>query len=248
MSAAVIVANPLPSGLVAVSAETAQAIDALEAEGRAIAAVTTADEFARADDVLARIVRLCKGVEDERKRLKAPILDLGRALDDAANEAVTVLLGIKADLGRSLLTYQQAENRRREEERRRLDEQRRQAEEAARLAAFAAEQAAKASATADEPAPWDEPAAPAPVVHVPEVLPPTLDQQLAAAPLKSSSVVRKTARKVEIHDPAQVPDAIAGVPLWVIDTKAVEKLAKGGVQIPGVRLVEIETVAAKGGA
>jgi len=246
VSAAVIVANPLPAELVAVSGEASQAIASLEAEGRAIASVTTADEFARADDVLARIVRLCKGVEDERKRLKAPILDLGRALDDAANEAVTVLLGIKSDLGRSLLAYQQAENRRREEERRRMDEQRRQAEEAARLAAFAAEQAAKAAATADEPAPWDEPAA-APVI-VPEVLPPTLDQQMAAAPLKSSSVVRKTTRKVEIHDPALVPDAIAGVPLWVIDTKAVEKLAKGGVQIPVVRIIEVETVAAKGGA
>lgn len=246
MSAAVIVANPLPAELVAVSGEASLAIAALEAEGRAIASVTTAEDFQRADDVLARIVKLCKGVEDERKRLKAPILDLGRALDDAANEAVTVLLGIKADLGRSLLTYQQAENRRREEERRRLDEQRRQAEEAARLAAFAAEQAAKAAATADEPAPWDEPAAPVPGVHVPEVLPPTLDQQLAAAPLKSSSVVRKTVKKVEIHQPELVPRAIAGVPLWIIDTKAVEKLAKGGVAIPGVRIVEVETVAAKG--
>lgn len=242
MSAAVIVANPLPSGLVAVSVETAQAIDALETEGRAITAVTTAEDFQRADDVLLRIVKLCNGVEDERKRLKAPILDLGRALDDAANEAVTTLLGIKADLGRSLLAYQQAENRRREEERRRLEEQRRQADEAKRLAA---EQAAK-EATADEPAPWDEPAA-APVI-VPEVLPPTIDQQLAAAPLKSSAVIRKTVRKVEIHQPEMVPREIAGVPLWVIDHKAVERLAKGGVQIPGVRIIEVETVAAKGGA
>lgn len=244
---AITVPHTLPAALVAVSADTAAAIAALEAEGKAIAAITTGDDFLRADEVLLRIVKVIKAVEDERKRLKAPILDLGRALDDAANNAVTTLLGIKADLGRSLLAYQQAENRRREEERRRLDEQRRAAEEAQRQAEEAARANAQAAAASDEPAPWDEPAAPAaPAVITPEVLPPTIDQQLAAAPLKSSSVVRKTTKKVDIFDPSLVPDAIQGMALWVIDTKAVEKLAKAGMPIPGVRLVEVETVSAKG--
>ena len=237
MSAAVVVPNQLPSGLVAVSAETAAAIAALEAEGKAISAITTADEFARADEVLLRIVKLTKGVEEERKRLKAPILDLGRALDDAANEAVTTLLGIKTDLGLSLLAYQQAENARREAERRKLEEQRRQADEAARLAAFAA--------AGNDVAPWDEPRGESPAI-VPDVLPPTYDQQVAAAPIKSSSVVRKTVRRVEIFDPSLVPDSIAGVALREINTKAVERLAKNGVQIPGVRIIEVETLAAKG--
>lgn len=51
---------------------------------------------------------------------------------------------------------------------------------------------------------------------------------------------------VEITDPAMLPREFSGVPLWVIDKKAVEKLAKAGAQIPGVSVSEVQITASKG--
>ena len=69
---------------------------------------------------------------------------------------------------------------------------------------------------------------------------------MAAAPLKSSAVVGKTIKRVEIVDASLVPREFGGVPLWIVDTKAVEKLAKAGAQIPGVMVHDVQILAAKG--
>lgn len=251
-TAAITIPNPLPAVLVALSSETLAEVAALEASAKAFEVVDSAEAMAAADDVLLRAVRLGKAIETERKRLKAPVLELAQALDAASADAQLPLAWIKTDLGNKLLAYQRAENARREEERRRLEEQRRAAEEAARQAA--AEAAAKAEAerkAAADAAPWDEPAAPVEAAPweqpaAPAVVIPTIEEQIAAAPVKSKSVVMRTAKRVEITDPSLVPDEIAGVALWVIDTKAIERLAKTGVQIPGVTVHEIHTIAAKG--
>jgi hypothetical protein len=266
---AVLIANPLPAQIVALSSETGDLIAALssetgdliaaiEARAAILAQVQDADAYAAADALVGECAKLAKAIEAERKRLKAPIIELGRALDDAAGEAIAPLAAIKAELGRKLLAYEQAENARRAEEARRVAEARAAAEAKARAEQaeadrirreaearrIEAEMAQEQMPPSADIAPWDEPAplpeVPAPAVIVPEYVAP------AAPLLKSASVVKKTTRKVEIHDPAQVPREIAGVPLWIIDQKAVEKLAKGGVQIPGVRIVEVETIAAKG--
>jgi hypothetical protein len=232
--------NTLPPVLIAVSDEVQAAVATLDRQAASALAqgVTDATTMAAADALVAEAIRLDKAIEADRKRLKAPVLALAAALDEAASDARTPLLGIKQDLGRAILAWQQEENRRREEIRRQLEEARcRQEEEAA------AARAAAAAAQVEEPAPWDD--APAPV-HVPEVIAPTYEQQQAAAPIKSSSVVAKRTKRIEITDPAQVPREVAGVPLWIIDAKAVEKLAKAGIAIPGVTVTEVETLAAKG--
>ena len=252
MTTAITIPNPLPAVLVALSSETLAEVAGLEAAAKAFQVIDSAESMAAADEVLLRAVRLGKAIEDERKRIKAPVLELAKALDAASADAQLPLALIKTDLGAKILVFQRAENARREEERRRLEEQRRAAEEAARLAA--AEAAAKAEAerkAAAEAAPWDEPAAPAEPAPweqpaAVQAIAPTVEEQIAAAPVKSKSVVMRTVKKVEITDPALVPDEIAGVALWVLDTKAIERLAKNGVQIPGVTVHEIQTVAAKG--
>lgn len=249
---AITIPNPLPAVLVALSSETLATVATLEAAAKALQVIDSAEDMALADDVLFQSVRLGKALEAERKRLKAPIIDLAQQLDAASADVQLSLSWIKTDLGAKILVFQRAENARREEERRRLEEQRRAAEEAARQAA--AEAAAKAEAerkAAAEAAPWDEPAAPAEPAPweqpaAVQVIAPTVEEQIAAAPIKSKSVVMRTVKKVEITDPSLVPKEIAGVALWVIDTKAVERLAKNGVQIPGVTVYEISTVAAKG--
>jgi hypothetical protein len=255
---AVLITNPLPSEIVALSAEAGQQIDALIERAACVGHIDSPDTYAAADAVVGECAKLAKAVEAERKRIKEPITALARALDDAAGEALAPLLGIKAELGRQLLTYQQAENARRAEEARRIAELRAAAEAKARAEQdeanrirreaearrIEAEMAQESAAPAADLAPWEQPEplpeVPAAVVIVPEYIPP------AAPLLKSSSVVRKMVKRVEITDPAAVPLKFGGVALWVIDTKAVEKLAKAGASIPGVTVSEVETLAAKG--
>jgi hypothetical protein len=258
-TAAITIPNPLPAALVALSGETLDLIAALETRAAAITAVSTVEQMQAADALVAEAIKIDKAIEAERKRLKAPITELAAALDMASSEARTPLLGIKADLGRLILKFQQEENARREEARRKIEEERRRQEAeaaAARAAALEAQRKAEAerlaALEADEPPPIGSPAAPvteqapAQVVHIPEVVSQSYEEQQAVAPLKSSAVVSKKVKVVEIFDPALVPREVNGVALWIIDTKQVEKLAKAGLPIPGVRVVEKDQIAAKG--
>ena len=194
-----------------------------------------------------------KQIEAERKRLKAPILDLGRQLDDAAGEALAPFFALKGDLGRKLMAYQDAENARRADEARRVAaaraaaeaEARRQQAEADRIREEAAAQqrAAKESAPSDA-LPWELPAAVAVVVPerttiIPEYVPP------APAPLKSSAVKRTTVKRLVIENAALIPPMVAGVALWSLDDAAVTKLLRAGIAVPGCHLEETEIIAAK---
>ena len=248
---AITIPNPLPSVLVAISGDALAQIAALESQAAGLTAIDTVDAYKAADEVVAQVVRVLKDLEAERKRIKAPILDLGRQIDEAAGEAVTGLTMVKSRLGTLLLAYQQAENRRREEERQRLAEAARIAEaENARIAELNRQELARVAAlnaSATEVAPWEEAAgyeAPAliPVVEIPG----HYERQMAAAPLKSSAVVAKTIKRVEITDASLVPRELSGVQLWSLDLKVIEKLAKAGVQIPGVTITEVHVTAAKG--
>ena len=248
-TAAITIPNTLPGVIVALSGDTAALIRDIEIEAAGIAVVTS-DTFQAADTLVSRAIKLDKAIEAERKKLKAPITELAQALDDAAGEARAGLLAVKSALGSQILAFTTEENRRREEERRRLEEQRRQAEEQARLAREEEERKRKEAEAKPVPAvpvaPWDEVDDPAPAVPVVMVNAPTIEQQMAAAPIKSSSVVQKTIKRVEVTDPALVPRELAGVHLWTIDQKAIERLAKAGVQIPGVTVSEVTITAAKG--
>lgn len=248
---AITIQNPLPAVLVAISGDALAQIAALESQAAGLTTIDTIDAYKAADDVVAQVVRVLKDLEAERKRIKAPILELGRQIDEAAGEAVVGLTMVKSRLGTLLLSYQQAENRRREEERQRLAEAARLAEaENARIAELNRQELARVAAlnaSAPEAAPWEDPVA----IEVPAIIPVVeipghYERQMAVAPLKSSAVVAKTIKRVEITDASLVPREFGGVQLWTIDTKAVEKLAKAGAQIPGVTITEVQVTAAKG--
>jgi hypothetical protein len=255
---AVLIANPLPAQIVALSEEAAANLAGLIRQGEALTTVANADDYAAADHVLAQVVKALKDIEAERKRIKAPIIDLGRALDEAAGEALAPLAGLKVELGKKLLAYQTAENARRAEEARKVAEARAAAEAKARAeqqeadrirkeaeaARLSAEMAVEVAAERGETLPpWemlDAPAeVPAPVVIVPEYIAP------AAPLLKSSAVTTKTVKRLEVYDESQIPAEAAGVRLWIRDDKAIEKLLKAGVAVPGCRLVESTIIAAK---
>lgn len=270
MSALTIPSHIGPS-IIVINNEAMARIQDLTTRAGEIPAITTPAEFCAADALLADAIKIIKEIEAKRSEIKRPVIDLGRAIDDAASNATAGLTTIKTKLGKRLLAFQEAENARREEERKRLEAQRLAAEaEERRIAAERAAQVAKAeaeererqrtAALAEESAadndapPWEQPArAPAPVVapapeivHIPTVLPPSYEEQRAAAPLKSSAVVSRTAKKVEVPNPELVPDEIAGVKLWILDLKTIDRLAKSGVVIPGVTVSEVTTISAKG--
>ena len=227
-----IIPSNVPSSLVVLRHEVMEEIVSLTTQAHSIASVCDDASMAAADAIVSAANKLDKLIEAERTKAKAPIIALGKAIDEAAGEARTSLTGIKLDLGKAILAYQRAENDRRAAERARL--------EAGRQAAIKAREAAiaeRVQVTA-EAAPWEEPAAPAPL--------PVIPVQEAPPVLKSSSVVEKVLKRVEIYDADAVPREVAGVRLWKLDEMAVNKLMKAGVPIPGVRIVEVSTLAAKG--
>ncbi|MCK6489655.1 MAG: hypothetical protein L6R48_15275 [Planctomycetes bacterium] len=253
MPTAVTVPNTLGPHLVALSAEAVAQVAELERLALAIPALVTEADMRAADDLIARANKLAKGIEAGRKALKAPIADMVAKLDMAAADALLPLATIKTDLGARVLAWTTAENARREAERKRIEAERAAAAEAERAAAaeaarLAAEKAAAAT-TADPdqvPEPWEQAPAPAEVVHVPAVLPPSYEQQMAMAPIKSKSVVQRTNRTLVIDDVTLIPREVAGAPLWVLDTAAVTRLLKANVAVPGCHLSSTPTVSAKG--
>lgn len=230
----IIIANPLDAEIVALSGETREIIAGIVNDAKGITAIRDVSDYDAANLVVSRANRLAKDIEAERKRLKAPVLELSRSLDDAAGEAIAPLAGIKMDLGRMILGYQEAENRRRQEEYRRQQEAARMAAEEARKREETA-RAAIATATVEDLPPPDE----APV-HVPEVLPPAPPKMM-----KSSAVTQRTIKEVVIDDATKIPHAINGAVLLIPDTKAIKKLLEAGMAIPGCRLVDRDLIAAK---
>lgn len=235
----VTIPNNLPQNIIAISAEMLAQITSLQVAAKSITAIADRAQFDAANEVVRGANKLAKAIEAEHKKFKAPILDLGRALDDAAGEAIAPLAGIKVDLGRMILAYQEAENAR-------LAYQHRKAQEAARIAAeeakrkadeAAAELAAcNSSMSADDTPPPDQ----VQVVHVPVIMPPGKPKLI-----KSSAVTERTIKDLEIYDQTLIPHTLAGAVLLVPDSKVIKKLLENGVQIPGCRLQERTIVAAK---
>lgn len=127
-------------------------------------AITGPDENQWATDALRDVKRLLKQVEDGRKMVKAPVLDLGRKIDAAAEEFCQPLIIEEKRLTALLTTYQveqqrlareaeakrQAElARQQEEERKKREEIERKAREA-EIARLAAERAERDAKTAEE--------------------------------------------------------------------------------------------------
>lgn len=127
-------------------------------------AVTDSDTQAEVTNAIRDIRRLLKEVEDGRKTVKAPVLDIGRKIDGAAEEFCQPLIVEEKRLTALLTTYQveqqriareaeakrQAElARQQEEERRKREEIERQAREA-EIARLAAERAEREAKTAEE--------------------------------------------------------------------------------------------------
>jgi hypothetical protein len=256
---AVIVANKLPAEIVALSDEAMAEVQRLTSEARALT-VTDAASLEQGNALFRRIDALKKTVEAQRLDITRPIDALKAAIMEAERQATKPLAEARADLGERLLTVQRrleaerqaAERRAREEaeararaERERLEAERqaiirRQAEERARAEAKAREEAELFGVA---PEPVEAAPEPPPVVVVPVV-----ERAAVAVPVVPRAAVRESSRPVlVIDDAAKIPRELGGVALLIPDTKAIERILKAGVAVPGCRLENRGGFASAGG-
>jgi len=96
-----------------------------------IARVSSPDENNRAVEVQKALVGLVREVEAARKKLKEPVLELGRAIDAAAKAAVEPITAAELPLRNLISDFADSERRRAAVEAARIEAERRRAEEAA---------------------------------------------------------------------------------------------------------------------
>jgi hypothetical protein len=198
---------------------------ALEASGncKAIASVTDLDNAAAA---LTTIKALTRSVEDSRKDVKGPVLDVGRRIDSVAKDYLNPLESEAKRLSVLVGSYQEAARRKAERER----------EEAARVQAEAtAEMYRKQN---EALARGDEAAADAARAEAADKI---AEAQLAAVNAegpKADGIVTKTAWKFEVTDVLALFDARPELVVMTANNAALRAVIKAsnGKAIPGVRI------------
>lgn len=215
-------------------------IAAALAAAAAITAVDSPEQLQTADAAAVEIHRLAKVAEEHRKAAKAPILELGKAIDDACKPGLAKLDEAKKSLQRLSISYQnkvraEAERIRREQE----EAERKAREEAeAERRRLQAEADAAAKEAADLLGVEVEPE----VVAMPELPMPRVVIDPRMPPNTYSAVKTRKVQRVEINDPRALAHAyeVAGAVLVQPDAKVVERLLKAGVSVPGAKLVTEE--------
>ena len=122
----------------------AQRDDAIAAAAL-IARVSTPAENETANTALSNLLALSRQVESARKKVKEPVLDLGRGIDAVAKEAVAPIEAAAAPVKQLICDYQAAEREKARQEALRIERERREAEEKA-----AAERRAEEARIAEE--------------------------------------------------------------------------------------------------
>lgn len=264
---ALIVQNPLPAQIVALSDETMAQVAQLTAEAGTIV-VSDAASLEAGNALYKRIRALRDGIATARLEATRPIDLFKSAVMEAERTATKPLADALDRLGATLLAVtkrlqaEEAERQRlaREKAEREAAELRRQQEEERQkqLAAWKAEEEAKRKAAEEEaamfgtaPAPVEStppPPAPAPVV-------PVIDAQPVGKPLPKAAVRETVRYKLAITDPAALlaeacknGGKIHGRPVLLIDEKAVEALLRAATEVPGAKLERIVGVGASGKA
>lgn len=216
-----------PLELVAIPAEVMLQIDATAALAKSVT-IENLGDFNRADALCGEIRELRKRLEESRKGAKAPVLALGKSIDEVAKRAGQPLDDAYNILSGRILTYQREQERKQAEIKRAAEEaDRKQREERERKE----RERAEAAQIFGDPEPAPEPEAPAPQERA--VAPPVV------AP-KSKTVTTRKAYRVAVDDESAIPMDVAGIRLWTLDRSAVLRVLKMGGKVPGCRLVEDE--------
>ena len=275
MTAALIVPNTLPKEIVPIDTAMLEKANTMAFQAKALILID-ADTLAVANAKFREIDALTKTIKEERLAITRPIEALAEAVREAARKATIPLDEARADLGDRIMKFDrklkaeaaEAERKARDEaearaaaERERLEAIRQeliakqQAEfQAAKAAAEKAraeaqeradEEAALFGAVADaiEVVEPTKPHEPPPVVVVP-----VLDAVRAplGMPLGKCAVRPSKRKKLRILDASKIPREIAGAALLVPDEKAIDKLMRAGIAVPGCVLEDEEGFASSG--
>jgi hypothetical protein len=220
----IVVSGSLPSPQIelSVAAFNARTL-ALEASGRikAIASVADLDSAAAA---LTKLKALTRSVEDSRKEVKAPVLEVGRRIDAVAKDYLTPLESEAKRLSVIVGSYQEAQRRKAEKER----------EEAARAQAEAlAEMNAK---QAEAIAQGDEEAADAARAEAADKIAASQLAAINAEGPRPEGITSRTSWKFEVVDIAALYAARPELCVITPNNAAIRAVVKMGAKIPGLRV------------
>jgi hypothetical protein len=220
----IVVSGSLPSPQIELSVEAFNARTlALEASGRikAIASVADLDSAAAA---LTKLKALTRSVEDSRKEVKAPVLEVGRRIDAVAKDYLTPLEAEAKRLSVIVGSYQEAQRRKAEKER----------EEAARAQADAiAEMNAK---QAEAVANGDEEAADAARAEAADKIAASQLAAINAEGPRPEGITSRTSWKFEVVDIAELYAARPELCVVTPNNAAIRAVVKMGAKIPGLRV------------
>lgn len=192
--------------------------------------------FDAANQLYSDLAQARKLIEDRRTEAKRPVIDLGKAIDEACKPYAAMCSDAEVMLAPLLKAYERAEQERVAREK--AEAERVAREERERLEAA---ERARVDAAIDDSFPGDEPVMVEHKVHVP----------VAYVPPAPKSAVRSKASKVlVIEDRAVIPRSVRvgdeDVALWILDEVTVKRLLTLKTKIAGVRLDEVEGFAPKG--
>ncbi len=259
---AVILTNPLPAQLIALSVELVAKRDELAGLARAVV-ITDVASLANAESLFVQVDGFTKDVKEGRLILTRQLDALKEQLMDTEKQATAPLLTLRQEVARKVLAFREEYRRKVEEE---AKKQREEAEAAARKQREEQELVRKEQqAVADEaervrqeeaalfgevttPAPAPVAPAPLPVVPIARV---ALVSMVSALP---RSAVRATTRtRCVIDDPAKIiaeacktGGSLFGRPVLTLDEKAVAELMKAGCAVPGARQESYEVAGSNG--
>lgn len=222
----IIVSGPLPRPEIELSPAAFNArTEALLASGnvKAIASVADLDAAAAA---LTKIKSLTKAIEDSRKEVKAPVLEVGRRIDAAAKEYTEPLETEGKRLSILVGSYQEAARKKAERER----------EEAARAQAEALAKMQEQQAAAI--AAGDEAAADAARAEAADAIAAAQLSVIKAEGPKLEGITTRSAWKCEVVDVQLLFAARPELCVITANNAALRAVIKasGGAPIPGVRI------------
>lgn len=214
---------PKPSIQIAPAAFEARRV-ALEAAG-GCQEIGSVQDLEAAAAALTQVKALARSVEDSRKEVKNPVLEIGRQIDAVAKDYMSPLETEAKRLSAMVGSYQEAQRRKAEKER----------EEAARIQAEAVAEMARKQAEAV--AQGDEAAADAARAEAADKI---AEAQIALANAegpKPDGIVTKTSWKFEVTDIAALHAARPELVVLSPNNAAIRAVVKAsnGKPLPGVR-------------
>lgn len=220
----IVVSGSLPSPQIELSPAAFNARTlALEASGRikAIASVADLDAAAVA---LTKLKALTRSVEDSRKEVKAPVLEVGRRIDAVAKDYLTSLESESKRLSVIVGSYQEAQRRKAEKER--------EAAAKAQADAIAEMNAKQAEAVAN----GDEEAADAARAEAADKIAASQLAVIEAEGPRPEGITSRTSWKFEVVDIAELHAARPELCVITPNNAAIRAVVKMGAKIPGLRV------------